>query len=236
MKKSNEFIRRVIRLFLIIPLFNWIYRVEVKGKENLIQDGKAIISGNHVHSFDPIFLLGISKKNISFFSKIELFSNPFNRWIAKTFKMIPVNRDEADIKSIRLAMKILNEDGLVGLFPEGTRNGIFKGQDFKDGAMFIALKTNTPIIPVGISGKLKPFRKTYINIGKPIYFNDRIPEGMTARDKEVVEELTLQLRDEVLNLLIPEDKQKYIAAIKVLDENKETDNKEINKEDNKNEN
>ena len=44
-----------------------------------------------------------------------------------------------------------------------------KGKPVKNGPMLIAIKAGVPIIPVGIKGEFKPFRKVTINIGKPIY-------------------------------------------------------------------
>lgn len=54
-----------------------------------------------------------------------------------------------------------------------------------------------PIVPVGIQGNFKPFRKIIINIGKPIYYNEYKEE---IKNKEVLDKLTADLMNEIIRL------------------------------------
>ena len=90
------------------------------------------------------------------------------------------------------AEEILKQGGAVGIFPEGTRNRTNQELlKFRHGAVEIAKKTNTPIIPFAIKGDYKPFRKGLsIEFGKPINISHM-----------EVEEANNYIRNEVLNIL-----------------------------------
>lgn len=83
------------------------------------------------------------------------------------------------------------------MFPEGTRNGMAKGINPKNGAVLIAATAKKPIIPIGIQGNFKPFTKVIINIGKPIDYSNLKEE---VKDKEEATKLTQQLMEEIVKL------------------------------------
>lgn len=72
-----------------------------------------------------------------------------------------------------------------------------KGEKLHNGAALIALKTNSEIIPVGIQGDFKPFKKIKFNIGKPMNFSEYAGK---QKEKEVLDMITKQVMDEVVRL------------------------------------
>ena len=61
----------------IVWLFNLLFiHPKVIGKENILQEGRVIIAGNHVHLFDPLPLMVLSKRPIHFLAKASLFKYP----------------------------------------------------------------------------------------------------------------------------------------------------------------
>ena len=70
----------------------------------------------------------------------------------------------------------------------------------KNGAAYMAIKTGTPIIPVGIHGKFKVFSKVYINFGEPVDLSRYKGEG-----KEAVDEATQLIMDKIVMLTKMED-------------------------------
>ena len=90
------------------------------------------------------------------------------------------------------AEEILKHGGAVGIFPEGTRNRTNEDLlKFRHGAVSIAKKTNSKIVPFAIRGKYKLFRKGLsIKFGKPIDVSNM-----------EIEEANDYLRGEVLKLL-----------------------------------
>lgn len=81
---------------------------------------------------------------------------------------------------------------ILGIFPEGTRKGMEKHADVKDGAVFLAYKAHVKIVPVGISGSFKPFSKVIFNYGKPVDVNDfktDDPNWMSNATKYIMDEI-----------------------------------------------
>jgi len=69
------------------------------------------------------------------------------RFLCFIFDGIWLKRDSKDIASLKTALKLLKSGGCIGIFPEGTRNGMEKNDGkLKNGAAYMALKTNTKII------------------------------------------------------------------------------------------
>ncbi|WP_459541608.1 lysophospholipid acyltransferase family protein, partial [Parvimonas micra] len=65
-----KFLLRIVSVLIKI-----IYRVRVNGIENFKDDEPIIISANHIHIFDPVILATLTKKQIFFLAKKELFDN-----------------------------------------------------------------------------------------------------------------------------------------------------------------
>lgn len=174
-----------------------VYRIKVNGKENIPEEGAALICPNHVHALDTVLVVVHNKRKINVLAKEELFNYRALRFLAKVFGVYPVKQNSADLSAIKTSLKILKNKELLLIYPEGTRNGMARGIPVKNGPMTIAIKANVPIIPIGIKGSFKAFSKIIINIGKPMDFSgykDKI------NDKEMVTKLTEDLMKEVVNL------------------------------------
>ena len=91
---------------------------------------------------------------------------------------------------MKKAFRALKAGNIVGIFPEGTRNGMKKGVKFHSGAALIALKTGT-------KGSFKAFRKVKLNYGKPMDFSKYADK---KSDREVLDEITKEIMDEVVRL------------------------------------
>ena len=63
---------------IVSVLVKLIYRVKINGIENLKDDQPFIISANHIHIFDPVILATLTKRQIFFLSKKELFEKKLN--------------------------------------------------------------------------------------------------------------------------------------------------------------
>ena len=174
-----------------------VYRPKVIGKENLPKDTGALICPNHVHNLDSVVIVTMLKRPVRVLAKEELFSNAGLRWLAGIFGVYPVKRGKADLQAIKISLKLLKNDEFLLMFPEGTRNGLEKGKKAKNGAVLIASTAEKPIIPIGVQGSFKPFRKVILNIGKPIDYSKYKEE---VKDKEKASELTEKLMKEIVRL------------------------------------
>ncbi len=134
------------------------------------KNGPLIFCGNHRTYLDPPLIVVTAGRDMRFFAKEELRKNPLFAFLGFLFRGIYVKRDSKDIGPLKDGLKELKAGGCVGLFPEGTRNGMEKneGGKLKNGAAYMAIKTGAKIVPIGIVGPAKPFSKNAIIYGKPI--------------------------------------------------------------------
>lgn len=188
---------RVIIKFLFKVFAIILYRPKIIGKENLPKDTGALLCPNHIHNLDSAVIVAMFKRKVNVLAKEELFSNKFLCWIADLFGIYPVKRGKADMQAIKISLKLLKQEELLLMFPEGTRNGLEKGIKPKNGAVVISATSGKPIIPIGIKGSFKPFRKVIVKIGEPIDYSKYKEE---IKDKEKANELTQELMEKIIKL------------------------------------
>jgi 1-acyl-sn-glycerol-3-phosphate acyltransferase len=160
----KKFVYQCIRLSLL-AIFKIFFRIKVKGKENLPNEGGVIIMSNHISAFDPPLLVAIFSRPVRFMAKKELFENPFIRFVLFLADAFPVDRSKNDITAVKKALSVLKDQEVLGLFPEGTRREEGKLGNPKSGSVMLAIKSGVPIVPIGIKN-IKKEGKITINIGK----------------------------------------------------------------------
>lgn len=131
------------------------YRVKVEGIENFPKDKAAVVIANHMSMNDPVLLIGLFNGQINFMAKEELFRNKLLGWALKKFGAFPVNRQGNDLKAIKHSLKLLKDNKILGIFPQGTRMSSAEAEQAKGGAAFMAIKSQVPIVPIAIKGKFK---------------------------------------------------------------------------------
>jgi 1-acyl-sn-glycerol-3-phosphate acyltransferase len=218
-----RFAKLVFRLILLI----WT-RKDVVGLENIPKRGPLILASNHVNMLDPPLLAVLVPRRIIYMGKIELWKTPVIGPLYALAGFIPVRRFEADLGALRAAERVLRDNQVLGMFPEGTRSvkpGLGKGQP---GTAIIALRTGAPIVPVAISGTAgvavprSLFRLTRVRVvfGKPF----RLPEGRRLK-AELVEECTERIMREIA-VLLPEEYRGVYAQAAAADPTGPTETKD----------
>ncbi len=163
-------------------------RFEVTGLECVPPYGPLIIVSNHLSYNDPSVLFVGLPRPLSYLGKVELFSNPVKRTIMGWVSVFPLDRTSTGVDGIRTALNLLAQDRALVIFPEGRISLDKSLERAKGGAAFIAIKSQAPILPVGISGTEKfspwrmlfPFRRYRVNIGPP--FTPPVLEGRIGRE------------------------------------------------------
>jgi 1-acyl-sn-glycerol-3-phosphate acyltransferase len=153
-----------------------VYKIDYQGIENIPDDGELIVCSNHKSVVDPLLLAIPFKRQIRYMAKSELFQD-HGRLAGRVLHWLgafPVKRDKGDAQSIRTAAQILNDGGVVGIFPQGRC--VFDQTPFKPkaGVVMLASKTGAPILPVSIycDGVIKPFCNITVRFGKIISYDD----------------------------------------------------------------
>ena len=145
---------------------------KITGLENVPADGALVVAANHRSYLDPPLLGSWFPRPIHYMAKQELWKIPVLGPAIGALNAFPVNRVAADIGSIKRALRVLQAGGVVGIFPEGTRN-VSGHAKFHSGAVVIASSARCPILPVGLVRTdlaRTRFRNAHveIRIGKPI--------------------------------------------------------------------
>jgi len=169
-------------------IFKLYYNPKIVNKENIPKEGSIIVAGNHKHLFDQCLTILSTKRCLHYMAKREYFDNKKVAWFFKGTGCISVDRSRKDPEAKQKALDILNDNGAIGIFPEGTRNKTNKLLlPFKFGAVSMAKKTDSYIIPFSITGDYK-FRSKNLKItyGKPFKVTDmQLEEANDKLYKEV---------------------------------------------------
>ena len=86
---------------------------------------------------------------------------------------------------------------ILVIFPEGTRNGMEKNGKAQNGVAYMAIRTGVPVIPVGIQGEMKPFKKVKLNIGEPLDFSQY---KTNKPEKEILDKVSKEIMDNIIML------------------------------------
>ena len=143
-------------------------------------DAPYIIIGNHKSGVDPFALAYITRRyEIRYVGKRELTGNKLVQWAVNQLHMIPVTRGATDMGAMRACMQVLKNGQVLGIFPEGTRHQPELMQTVESGTAMIALRAGVPIIPVYISGRIRPFHKVRVRVGEPMEIEDIKAQGLS---------------------------------------------------------
>ena len=180
-----------IRDIIGLPI-KLIFKPTINGIEN-IPNKPYILVGNHKSFWDIPFVALYLKDDIHFMAKKEFFSNKITKYLFEKLGAYPIDRDNLDLNAIKTSLSLLKSGNIIGIFPEGTRN---KTDDiilpFKSGITRIAKKTNSLIVPFGISGEYKHNGNLRLNYGTAIDMNDVEVEDENKYLEDKVKELILK--------------------------------------------
>ncbi len=183
-------------LRLLTPVAKLLFHIDYKGIDNIPCGGKLIVCSNHKSVFDPFLLAVPFKRQIRYMAKSELFEDhgKFVRWFLYKMGAFPVKRNSSDAQSIRVAVRILNNNGVLGIFPQGKC--VFDNAPFKPkaGVAVVASKAQAPVLPISIycDGVIKPFCKITISFGEVISYEELNIQDNTRASMRVTAEIISQ--------------------------------------------
>jgi len=194
---------------LLLLLTRW----DIRGKENVPREGALLVIANHINLADPP-LLGVSLgRKVIFMAKKELFHFRVIAYFIGSFGAFPVHRGQMDRKALRQTYQLLAQGQALVMFPEGMRSRSGRLRPAFPGSALVALRSGTPILPVGIAGTEKIKGVTWIlrrpqitvNIGHPFY----LPPVSSKLTREELAEHTNSMMRHIAELLPPEYRGHY---------------------------
>jgi 1-acyl-sn-glycerol-3-phosphate acyltransferase len=128
-------------------------RVRVKGLEHIPQ-GACLFAANHTSSADAPAIVGAIPRRVVVLLKESLFKWPIVGQAFQAVRFIPVKRGarEAGIASVEKAAEAMKAGQSFLIYPEGTRSPDGRLQEFKKGAVIMAIKAGVPIVPMVCTG------------------------------------------------------------------------------------
>ena len=184
--KLYRIIRPIIKVFVKVFL-----RPKMIGLDN-IKDKRLVLAGNHISNLDCLLLIASTKRSVHFLAKDELWKGP-KKVIFANLGLIPVNRKAKSPNSLKMAEKYLNNECLIGIFPEGTTEKGRGLMPFKIGAVKMAKDTNTSIIPFVITGKYRLFSKNLkIRFGSEFIIKDKDLDKENKRLKNTIRKMLME--------------------------------------------
>lgn len=139
--------------------------------------GGAILASNHIGFFDVMYLMtAVWYRRLHFVTTTEVYENRWSRiWFKHFTKVVAIDRDNMSMSDMRKIVSLLDEERVVGVFPEGHINESDATKtigEYKSGAVLMAIMSGKPIVPVYISPRKSCWERVKIVFGEPIYVDE----------------------------------------------------------------
>ena len=214
---SSRVFYRIVR-FLIEVFCRIYFRLRVFGSDNIPKTGAFILAPIHRSNVDTPIVSVVTKRRLRFMGKDSLWKIKPIGVILSALGGFPVTRGSADLEALKRCLAVLKLGEPLVMFPEGTRQSGPKIHPLFDGAAYLAIKADVPIVPVGFGGtegvmpkgsKMILPRRCSVVVGKPIY----PPKSETGRlPRTATTDLTAELIA-ALQVVFDQAKQKVGQAI-----------------------
>jgi len=178
-------------------------RVRVEGLDHVSPAQTAIYAANHLSALDIPVLYACLPVQFRIMAKKELFRYPFLGWHLKRSGQIPIDAGDAraSLRSLTHASESLRHGTPLVVFPEGGRSATGHLQEFMGGASYVAIKAQTPIVPIAIVGTngVLPMNSFHLLPGVvELIIGEPIPTtGLRVRD---MDRLTMQVRQAIAEM------------------------------------
>ena len=209
-----RFWRGILRS-LIHLAFNPIANIKIEGQENLPRQGPLLVVANHFSFLDPVAMIHITPWPLEFLAGANTPNAPATvSWLRKAWGVFPVHRGAVSRSALRSAESVLDQGGVVGIFPEAG-NWATVLRPARPGTAYLAARTGVPIVPMGFTGLLDVFPElrsgrradVHLRIGRPFG-----PFHVTGRGRErrkQLDEIGHRIMEHIAALLPDKDRGHY---------------------------
>jgi len=210
-------------------LMQWLVNTTLKGLTGVLcrvddaqlaripSRGPLIVVANHINFLDaPVLFPRVHPRPVTGFVKAETWQNPALAFLFDTWRTIPLERGEADVRAFRAGLTALEEGAILAVAPEGTRSGHGRLQAGRPGVVLLALHSGAPVLPMVYYGaerfhdNLRRLRRTdfRIVVGQPFYLDARGVKVTQDVRRAMVDEMMYQIA-----ALLPPDYRGVYAAV-----------------------
>ncbi|MFP5416608.1 MAG: lysophospholipid acyltransferase family protein [Actinomycetes bacterium] len=141
-----------------VPFVRYGYGARAEGVENIPPTGPVVLAINHISAADTFVVPALVPRRVTFPAKAEAFSGKGGpgakaiAWFLKAIGQVPLDRSggRASADGLGPILEVLEQGGVAGIFPEGTRSPdgrLYKG---KTGLARLALTSGAVVVPVGV--------------------------------------------------------------------------------------
>jgi 1-acyl-sn-glycerol-3-phosphate acyltransferase len=190
--------------YTVAPVLRGLWRPWTAGLEHIPATGPAILASNHLSASDSLFLPLVAPREISFWAKAEYFATDgvkgrVRAALMRGIRQIPIERGNgrAALSALDIALKVLKDGGLFGIYPEGTRSPDGRMYRGHTGIARIVLEAGVPVLPVAMIGtdRVQPIgtplprlgHSVGVRIGAPLDYSEHVG---TARNPKLLREIT----------------------------------------------
>ncbi|MFC5958958.1 lysophospholipid acyltransferase family protein [Streptomyces sp. NPDC005774] len=185
-----------------VGLMYGFWKPRVLGAWRVPASGPVLLAVNHSHNIDGPMVMGVAPRPTHFLIKQEAFIGPLDPFLTG-IGQVKVDRNTTDRTAISRALGILQQGGVLGIFPEGTRGeGDFAS--LRAGLAYFALRGGAPIVPVAVLGSsgqggrlikaLPPLRsRVDVVFGDPFEAGD----GSGRRTRKALDEATERIQKQL---------------------------------------
>ncbi|MDD3058743.1 MAG: lysophospholipid acyltransferase family protein [Sphaerochaeta sp.] len=166
MKITERLINSLLRTF-----FRLFFRIDRSELSKIPHEGPLLMMVNHTSNLEgPMLYAFLQPRKLHAMAKQELWDHKFMAYLMELWGSIPVDRQNMGRATMDACFKVLDEQHILAIAPEGTRSHDGKLQEGKGGIAFIAHKKGTPMIPVAVMGftdfkkNIKRLRRTVITV------------------------------------------------------------------------
>lgn len=196
---------RLLKYVLVGPVLWVLGRPKVEGLQHVPRTGPVIIAATHLAAIDSLYLCLVLPRRITFIAKSEYYTGTglrgrFDRWVLRATGQVAVDRSggAASAPALAAAVRILDDGGVWGIYPEGTRSPDGRVYRGRTGVIRVAMQTGAPVVPVVLSGtdRVNPrgrrgwrFARVRIAFGEPRYFRPADRDGVRGATDALMSEL-----------------------------------------------
>ncbi|WP_338776978.1 lysophospholipid acyltransferase family protein [Streptomyces sp. DG1A-41] len=185
-----------------VGLMYGLWKPRVLGAWKVPATGPVILAVNHSHAIDGPMVMGVAPRPTHFLIKKEAFIGPLDPFLTG-IGQLKVDRGTTDRTAITRALGVLENGGVLGIFPEGTRGeGDFAS--LRAGLAYFAVRSGAPIVPVAVLGSsdrrgrlikgLPPLRsRVDVVFGEPFEAGD----GSGRRTRTALDEATGRIQKQL---------------------------------------